>query len=153
MSQAGPAMAYASSDADPFEYTHNGKIQTKPYIIEIDRLLKLGYTYKDNTVKVLMKNVMTKALKTNIQYQQLIQVVNSLRTAIDTNSRTREVLFDTLIKPEVIVLAKIIPHFIAKGVQLTSKMEIIRQAMDENGEVNFEIFNQDQYCKEIYKTM
>ena len=138
------SQAYASSETDPFEYTYNGKILTKPYVEEIDRLMKLGYTEKD---ECLLKLIYKLTIVINPLATELLpkSTINFARNALHANPVLKKYIFSKQEKAEIDIILEMIPHYKKMGKELTGKMKVIEQAIDTNGTFNIDLVNLEEY--------
>jgi hypothetical protein len=136
--------AYASSETDPFEYTYNGKILTKPYIEEIDRLMTLGYTKHDECVLKLIRKL---TLVINPDATELLPMttINFARNTLRANPVLKKYIFTKQEKAEIDIILEMIPHYKKMGKELTGKMKVIERAIDSNGSFNIDLVNLEEY--------
>ncbi len=140
--------AYQSSDTDPFEYTYNGKILTKPYIEEIDRLLRNGYNEKDECVLKLIKKL-TLVINPNATELLPMSIINFARNTLKAKPALKKYLFTKQEKDEIYFMSQIIPQYKRVGRELNDVMKVVEKAFDENGNFNIELIDIDQYY--LYK--
>ncbi len=138
------SQAYASSETDPFEYTYNGKILTKPYVEEIDRLMRLGYTEKD---ECLIKLIYKLTLVMNPLATELLPMttINFARNTLHSNPVLKKYIFTKQEKTEIDIILELIPHYKKMGKELTGKMKVIDRAIDSNGKFNADLVNLEEY--------
>ncbi len=140
--------AYQSSDSDPFEYTYNGKILTKPYIEEIDRLLRNSHSEKDECVLKLIKKL-TLVINPNATVLLPMSTINFARNTLKAKPELKRYLFTKQEKEEIYFLARIIPQYKKIGQELNNIMKVVEKAFDENGNFNIDLIDMDQYY--LYK--
>ncbi len=141
--------AYASSETDPFEYTYNGKILTKPYVQEIDRLLRNGYHEKDECVlKLIIK--LTFIINPNATELLPMRSINYYRHLLRENELLHKYLFQKQEKEKIELILRLIPVYKKMDKELTAKMKIIEKAIDENGVFNIDLVNYDEYYSNQY---
>lgn len=141
--------AYQSSDTDPFEYTaYNGKILTKPYIEEIDRLFRCGYTEKDECVLKLIKKL-TWVINPNATEILPMTTINFARNILKAKPALKKYLFTKQEKENIYFISQIIPQYKKMNKELTTEMKIIDQGFDSNGNFNIDLIDMDQYY--LYK--
>jgi hypothetical protein len=138
------SQAYASSETDPFEYTYNGKILTKPYIEEIDRLMTLGYTKHDECVLKLIRKL---TLVINPDATELLPMttINFARNTLRANPVLKKYIFTKQEKAEIDIILEMIPHYKKMGKEITGKMKVIERAIDSNGSFNIDLVNLEEY--------
>lgn len=140
--------AYQSSEADPFEYTYNGKILTKPYIEEIDRLLRNGHTEKDECVmKLIIK--LTLVINPNATELLPMKTINFARNTLNAKPALKKYLFTKQEKNDIYFMSQIIPQYKRIGKELNDVMKVVEKAFDENGIFNIDLIDIDQYY--LYK--
>ncbi len=140
--------AYQSSDTDPFEYTYNGKILTKPYIEEIDRLLRNGHTEKDECVmKLIIK--LTLVINPNATELLPMKTINFARNTLKAKPTLKKYLFTKQEKDEIYFMSQIIPQYKKIGKELNDVMKVIEKGFDKNGHFNIDLIDIDQYY--LYK--
>lgn len=139
---------YQSSESDPFEYTYNGKILTKPYIEEIDRLLRKGYTEKDECVLKLIKKL-TWVINPNATELLPMSTINFARNTLKAKPELKRYLFTKQEKDRIYLMSQIIPQYKRMNKELTDEMKIVDKAFDSNGNFNIDLIDMDQYY--LYK--
>jgi hypothetical protein len=138
------SVAYASSDTDPFEYTYNGKILTKPYIEEIDRLMRLGYRETDECVNKLIRKL---TLVINPLATELLPMttINFARNTIRGNNALKKYIFNKQEKARIDQLIRLIEVYKKMGKELTEEMKVVEKAFDTDGKFNIDLINLEEY--------
>ncbi len=138
------SVAYASSDTDPFEYTYNGRILTKPYIEEIDRLMRLGYRETDECVaKLILKlTIVINPLATEILP---MSTINFARNTLHGNHALKKYIFSKQEKENIDAMLTLIPQYKKMGKEITGKMKVIEQAIGPDGKFNIDLVNLEEY--------
>jgi hypothetical protein len=138
------SIASASSDTDPFEYTYNGKILTKPYIEEIDRLMRLGYRETDECVNKLIRKL---TLVINPLATELLPMttINFARNTLHGNNALKKHIFNKQEKENIDQLIKLIEVYKKMGKELTDKMKVVEKAFDTDGKFNIDLINLEEY--------
>jgi hypothetical protein len=140
--------AYQSSESDPFEYTYNGKILTKPYVEEIDRLLRNGHSEKDECVLKLIKKL-TWVINPNATELVPMSTINFARNTLKAKPELKRYLFTKQEKDQIYLMSQIIPQYKRMNKELTDEMKIVDKAFDSNGNFNIDLIDMDQYY--LYK--
>jgi hypothetical protein len=138
------SIACASSDTDPFEYTYNGKILTKPYIEEIDRLMRLGYRETDECVNKLIRKL---TLVINPLATELLPMttINFARNTLRGNHALKKYIFSQQEKENIDIMLTLILQYKKMGKELTDKMKVIEQAIGPDGRFNIDLVNLEEY--------
>ena len=138
------SVAYASSDTDPFEYTYNGKILTKPYIEEIDRLMRLGYHATDECVAKLIRKL---TLDINPSATKLLPMttINFARNTLRGNHALKKYIFSQQEKENIDIMLTLILQYKKMGKEITGKMKVIEQAIGPDGRFNIDLVNLEEY--------
>ncbi len=134
------AKAYASSESDPFEYTYNGKILTKPYIEEIDRLMNLGYTQHDECLFKLIRKL---TLVINPDATELLPMttINFARNTLKPNVNLKRFIFGKQEKERIETICKMIQVYKENGKELIGQMRVIKKGFNENGAFDVNLLN------------
>jgi hypothetical protein len=132
--------AYASSETDPFEYTYQGKILTKPYIEEIDRLMTLGYTQHDECVLKLIRKL-TLVINPDATTILPMSVINYARNTLKPNVNLKRFIFGKQEKERIETICKMIQVYKANGKELIGQMMVIEKGLNENGDFDVNLLD------------
>jgi hypothetical protein len=138
------AKAIKTDSDDPFEYEYKGKIITKPYVEEIDRLLNNGYTENDETIQKLvskLNNIIFPDKSNTIS----MDVIHNMRGSLHKDSVDRTSMFIAMRKSEIMFFVKIIPYYIIYNIALTDKMKLIIKGFLPDGSFDITKIDKDAY--------
>ena len=136
--------AFKTDSDDPFEYEYNGKIITKPYIEEIDRLLNNGYSDNDTAIQKLVNKLNTIIYPDNSN-KITMDLIYIMRGSLKKDSPDRTSTFIAMRKREIMIIAKAIPYYILNDKPLTDKMKLIINGFQEDGYFDITRINKDAY--------
>ena len=136
--------AFKTDSDDPFEYEYNGKIITKPYIEEIDRLLNNGYSDNDTAIQKLVNKLNTIIYPDNSN-KITMDLIYIMRGSLKKDSPDRTSTFIAMRKREIMIIAKAIPYYILNDKPLTDKMKLIINGFQEDGSFDITRINKDAY--------
>jgi hypothetical protein len=136
--------AFKTNSDDPFEYEYNGKIITKPYIEEIDRLLNNGYSDNDPAIQKLV-NKLSNIIYPDNSNKITMDLIYIIRGSLKKDSPDRTSMFIAMRKREIMIIAKAIPYYILNDKPLTDKMKLIINGFQEDGSFDITRINKDAY--------
>ncbi len=136
--------AFKTDSDDPFEYEYNGKIITKPYIEEIDRLLNNGYSQNDPAIQKLV-NKLNNIIYPDNSNKITMELIYIMRGSLKKDSPDRTSMFIAMRKREIMILAKAIPYYILNDKPLTDKMKLIINGFLPDGSFDITRINKDAY--------
>ncbi len=138
------AKAIKTNSDDPFEYEYNGKIITKPYVEEIDRLLNNGCSENDESIQKLMRKLNTIIFPDNSN-QITMELIYIMRSSLKKDSLDRTSMFIAMRKREIMSIAKEIPYYILNNQPLTPKMKLIAKGFQLDGSFDITRIDKDAY--------
>ena len=138
------AKAIKTDSDDPFEYEYNGKIITKPYVEEIDRLLNNGYPENDQSIQKLMNKLNTIIFPDNSNKISM-ELIYIMRGSLKKDSSDRTSMFIAMRKKEIMTIANMIPYYIQYNQPLTDKMKLIIKGFLPDGTFDITKIDKDAY--------
>lgn len=138
------AKAIKTDSDDPFEYEYNGKIITKPYVEEIDRLLNDGYTENDESIQKLVNKLNTIIFPDNSN-KITMELIYIMRGSLKKDSPDRTSMFIAMRKKEIMTIVKMIPYYIQYNKPLTNKMKLIIKGVLPDGTFDITRIDKDAY--------